>query len=197
MSDSLWPHRREPARFLGPWDSPVRILEWVAIFSSRRSSWPRDQTSLLHWQADSLPLSHQGSNTLIQYKEELSVRAETYCKSNLLFWKVIYFPSLEYFQPCKLPASLRVYNQTGWENTPHGASKAERQLPKPFPGFTGRLLYCTAQHWFPSPNPMVGRSSPASEKWSDQDHKAGRELAEPGLDSKTCYLCPDPRATLI
>ena len=25
------------------------------------SSWTRDQTRLLHWQADSLPLSHQGS----------------------------------------------------------------------------------------------------------------------------------------
>ena len=40
----------------------ARILEWVAISSSRGSSWPRDQAQdschLLHWQADSLPLSH-------------------------------------------------------------------------------------------------------------------------------------------
>ena len=41
----------------------ARILEWVAISSSRGSSQPRDQSnphlmSLLHWQADSLPLSH-------------------------------------------------------------------------------------------------------------------------------------------
>ena len=38
----------------------ARILEWVAIFFSRGSSWPKDQNwvlSLLHWQADSLPLS--------------------------------------------------------------------------------------------------------------------------------------------
>ena len=37
----------------------ARILEWVAMPSSRGSSWPRDQTYLLHflqWQADSLPL---------------------------------------------------------------------------------------------------------------------------------------------
>ena len=37
----------------------ARILESVAISSSRRSSWPRDQTHLLcllNWQADSLPL---------------------------------------------------------------------------------------------------------------------------------------------
>ena len=38
----------------------ARILEWVAISFSRGSFQPRDQT-LLHWQADSLPLSHQGS----------------------------------------------------------------------------------------------------------------------------------------
>ena len=41
--------------------SQARILEWVAISSSRGSSPPRDQThvsSLLHWQADSLPLCH-------------------------------------------------------------------------------------------------------------------------------------------
>ena len=38
----------------------ARVLECVAISSSRGFSWPRDQ-SLLHWQADSLPLSHLGS----------------------------------------------------------------------------------------------------------------------------------------
>ena len=39
----------------------ARVLEWVAISSSRRSSWPRDWTCvlcLLHWQVDSLPLHH-------------------------------------------------------------------------------------------------------------------------------------------
>ena len=44
--------------------SQAKILEWVDIFFSRESSWPRDQTCgllrLLHWQADSLPLSHLG-----------------------------------------------------------------------------------------------------------------------------------------
>ena len=40
-----------------------RVLEWVAMPSSRRSSPPRDQTSvsyLLHWQAGSLPLAPPG-----------------------------------------------------------------------------------------------------------------------------------------
>ena len=43
----------------------ARILEWVAISFSSRSSQPRDWIwcllSLLHWQADSIPLSHLGS----------------------------------------------------------------------------------------------------------------------------------------
>ena len=41
--------------------SQARILEWVVISSSRGSSWSRDEPGLLHWQVDSLPLSHQGS----------------------------------------------------------------------------------------------------------------------------------------
>ena len=39
-----------------------RILKWVAISFSRGSPRPRDGTcSFLHWQLDSLSLSHQGS----------------------------------------------------------------------------------------------------------------------------------------
>ena len=34
----------QPARLLCPWDSPARILEWVAIPFSKESSQPRDQT---------------------------------------------------------------------------------------------------------------------------------------------------------
>ena len=43
--------------------SQARILEWVAICSSRGSSRPRDQTCAscrqADWQADSIPLNHQ------------------------------------------------------------------------------------------------------------------------------------------
>ena len=38
-----------------------RILEWVAISSSRLSSWPRDQTRLSYCRQILLPLSHCGS----------------------------------------------------------------------------------------------------------------------------------------
>ena len=46
----------------------ARILEWVAISSSRGSSWPRDQTHVswfgYHWQVGSLSLCYLGSPIL-------------------------------------------------------------------------------------------------------------------------------------
>ena len=48
VSNSLWPHGLHPARFLCPWESPEKILEWVAIPFSRESSQPRDWTQASH-----------------------------------------------------------------------------------------------------------------------------------------------------
>ena len=41
--------------------SQARILAWIAISFSRGASWHGLNPRLLHWQVDSLPLSHQGS----------------------------------------------------------------------------------------------------------------------------------------
>ena len=41
--------------------SQARILEWVTISSSRRSSHPGTECGSPAWQVDSLPLSHLGS----------------------------------------------------------------------------------------------------------------------------------------
>ena len=68
MSDSLWPCGPEPARFLCPWDSSGKntrvgyhfLLQ--GIFLTQRLN-----PSLLHWQEDSLPLSHQGSPLQLSY----------------------------------------------------------------------------------------------------------------------------------
>ena len=46
MSDSLQPYGPQPARLLCPWDSPAKILEWVAMPSSRGSSLPRDRSHI-------------------------------------------------------------------------------------------------------------------------------------------------------
>ena len=61
MSNSLWPHRLQPGSSVHG-ISQARILEWVAMSYSRGSSKLRElKASLLHWQADSSPLSHLGS----------------------------------------------------------------------------------------------------------------------------------------
>ena len=63
LSYPLWP----PMDHSPPGSSVLeilqaRMLEWVAIPFSRGFSWPRDRTHLSSgFQADSLPLSHQGS----------------------------------------------------------------------------------------------------------------------------------------
>ena len=46
------------------------VLEWVAIFSSRGSSQPRDQTQVSCIADRSLPLSHQEAHTnlMLRYK---------------------------------------------------------------------------------------------------------------------------------
>ena len=61
--------------------SQARILEWVAISSSRESFQLRDRTSvscvLLHWQANSLPLPLLGSPWRCE-KERLLGLEQTY-----------------------------------------------------------------------------------------------------------------------
>ena len=66
----LQSHRLQPARLLCPWDSPGKNMElgchvlFQGFFLTRGL-----KPHLLHWQASSLPLSHQGSpkyiNTLL------------------------------------------------------------------------------------------------------------------------------------
>ena len=51
----------------------ARILEWIAMCSSRASSWPRYQTlisCLLHWQLDSLTLVPPGKPLLLASKHK-------------------------------------------------------------------------------------------------------------------------------
>ena len=50
MFDSWRPHGLQPTRLLCLWPGifQARVLEWVAISFSRRSSWPRDRTQVSH-----------------------------------------------------------------------------------------------------------------------------------------------------
>ena len=64
-SDSLQPHRLQPARLLYPWNSPGKNTRVGCHFLLQRI-FPTQGSNphLLHWQADSLPLSHLGSPQL-------------------------------------------------------------------------------------------------------------------------------------
>ena len=62
--------------------SQARILEWIAMPSSRGSSRPRNQTHiscLLHWQANSLPLGHQGTLYHWATREAITVKVPVIC----------------------------------------------------------------------------------------------------------------------
>ena len=60
--------------------SQARVLEWVAISFSRRSSplrgWTHD-SCILHWQADSLPMSHLGSPSFKKKESEVAQSCPT------------------------------------------------------------------------------------------------------------------------
>ena len=63
----------------------ARILEWVAISSSKGSSWPRDLfLHFLHCQADSLPWSHLGSLPAVPECSLFSASSPSCCL--LSFW---------------------------------------------------------------------------------------------------------------
>ena len=62
MSNSLWPHGLWPTRLLSPWNFPDRNTRLGSHFLLQ-GSFPMQRShprllGLLHWQADSLPLSH-------------------------------------------------------------------------------------------------------------------------------------------
>ena len=62
VSDSLWPHGLEPARLLHPWFFPGKNTG-VGCHFLLQGIFPAQGLNphLLHWQADSLPLSQLGS----------------------------------------------------------------------------------------------------------------------------------------
>ena len=65
LLDPLQPHELQPTRLHCPWNFPGKILEWVAM-SSSRGNFPAQGSNLcvlclLHWLADFLPLCLLGS----------------------------------------------------------------------------------------------------------------------------------------
>ena len=82
--------------------SQARILKWVAISSSRGSS---QNLHLLHWQVDSLPLSHLGTPRIILSFRQL--RKSKYRKSSLPFSYVPKAGHTFSFRRCPFSSSTR------------------------------------------------------------------------------------------
>ena len=86
----------------------ARILQWVAISSSRECSWPKDWTRnscLLHWQVDSLPPSHLGSPRPLGGRNKTQYHAtspppqwadDSLLKDSLLFFSYLSFACIGY-----------------------------------------------------------------------------------------------------
>ena len=71
MSDSVRPYGLQPARLHGAWDSQARILEWVAVPSSRDLFDPgMEPESNLHWQVGPLPLAPPGKPSSVNLNQK-------------------------------------------------------------------------------------------------------------------------------
>ena len=82
VSNSLPPHRLQPVRLLCPWNSPGKntglgshsLLQRIFLTQGSNSC-------LLHWQADSLPLSHLGSLFILTAACKLYLKIKSLIKS--------------------------------------------------------------------------------------------------------------------
>ena len=87
--------------------SQARIVEWIAMLSSRRSSWPKDRTRvyllcLFHLQVDSLPLAPPGKpSTFLNYhrKERNKCLFIEACWHQALHEDTLYSNTLWHFCP--------------------------------------------------------------------------------------------------
>ena len=107
----LWPHRLQLSSLLCPWDFPGKntgvschfLLQ--GIFLTQGSN-----MSLLHWQADSLPLSHQGSPVLnFKWNWVKQKSLENYC-SDILFRIFTSAYSLLTYYFINFQHSARIFN---------------------------------------------------------------------------------------
>ena len=106
--------------------SQTRILEWVAIPFSRGSSWPRNRTlHFLHWQADSLPLRHQGTSIidlkfpstgviLVDSNEVRIWMAESHYEHAEVTWEGACFRALENLNTRRAESSTTSANSHVW-----------------------------------------------------------------------------------
>ena len=129
MSDSVRPYGLQHARLLRPWVLRVRILEWVAMPSSRGSFRPQGSNSsllhLLHWQADSVLLRHGGSPNLVSRQVKLSTCLKS---GNTL---AAGMTSAERRRRTKAPSARKCQPEGSWQSSVGFIPLARASLPSP------------------------------------------------------------------
>ena len=117
----------------------ARILEWVAI------PFPRGSSRFLHWQADSLPLSHQGSPT----KHSLS-------QISLFLSPSISFPYARMHTHTHTHTHTHIFNQP-WQAGPKVICEKillEQTSPCTNSSLKGENLNMKSQYFFIYVNPL-------------------------------------------
>ena len=114
MSDSLWCHELQLTRLPCSWNFPVKNTEVGCHFLLQGTLLIQGSNPcLLHWQVDSLPLSHLGSpffNILFEFKyTSLGGILGHFCKCysfvsywSGLKWRIMIFFKLPLFERCYL-----------------------------------------------------------------------------------------------
>ena len=90
VSDSLQPHGCSPPGSSAHGISQARRLEWVAISFSRGFSWPGIRPTSSALQADSLPLSLQGSPSFVSPFKKPALGFTGFVLFSI-FWSLFYF----------------------------------------------------------------------------------------------------------
>ena len=85
MCDSLWPHGVQPISLLCPWDFPSKNTRVVCHFLLH-GIFPTQGLNLrlLHWQADSLPLSHLESGSKKKKYIYIYIQEKEYIKADIV-----------------------------------------------------------------------------------------------------------------
>ena len=108
MSYSLQPYGQQPARLLCPWDSPGKNTEWVAMPSSRASSWPRNLT--LSLMSPALAGRFFTTSTLLRYTLFTNLNLNSQIVQDIYLFSLYESPNFKYVYQL----FLKIHVDTSW-----------------------------------------------------------------------------------
>ena len=169
MLDSLWLHRRPPARLLCPWDFPGKntgvgchtFLQ--GIFLTQGSN-----PQLLHWQAGSLPLAPPGkSNQQTSLHSTKSAEVSLVIPQMLSRFSCVRLCATTYTAAHQAPLSLGFSRQEPWSGLP---------FPSPMHAC---MLSCFSRVWLCA-TPWTGaHQAPLSTGFSRPEYQNGLPFPSP------------------